>query len=181
MVWWKKAQLRAIRIFNYHNYLNEPWHPLDFVPNFTSKTISLQLSIIHFSRLQSTFRRLFDWSTSRFLVFSAIKNSRKQSRSTLWIMQLILIVLLLTFLFARGFIRDDCYCGISNSDSRRITMGVQTKPFKYPWMVLMFSSHNKPYCGGALVSDSLVLSAAHCFSFTWEYCVLFALKNSILF
>lgn len=96
-------------------------------------------------------------------------------------MQLILIVLLLTFLFARGYIRDDCYCGISNSDSRRITMGVQTKPFKYPWMVLMFSSHNKPYCGGALVSDSLVLSAAHCFSFTWEFCVSFVSKNSILF
>lgn len=54
---------------------------------------------------------------------------------------------------AGGFVRNDCFCGIGNDEGRRITKGVITEPWKYPWMVLILTKYNKAYCGGALISD----------------------------
>lgn len=70
-------------------------------------------------------------------------------------MRNLLIVLSLTVSLAPAiaYVRDDCYCGISNAEGRRITKGIVTKPFKYPWMVPLFNSHKKAYCGAALISD----------------------------
>lgn len=55
-----------------------------------------------------------------------------------------------------GFVRDDCVCGVANTDARRIIKGTVTKPSKYPWMVALYSTHQKAYCGGALISDKHV-------------------------
>lgn len=73
-------------------------------------------------------------------------------------MQISLIILSLTLASARvwGHIRDDCVCGVPNREARRITNGVVTTAFQYPWMVLLLSSHKKAFCGGALISDSHV-------------------------
>lgn len=69
-----------------------------------------------------------------------------------------IIAVSMSFALARvsGFVRDDCVCGVANTDSRRIIKGTVTEPSKYPWMVALYSTHRKAYCGGALVSDKHV-------------------------
>lgn len=78
-------------------------------------------------------------------------------------MQNSLILLSLTLSSARvwGYIRDDCFCGVGNTEARRITNGVVTTAFKYPWMVVLLSAHNKAFCGGTLISDSHVTNIQH--------------------
>ncbi|KAI0236412.1 Tryptase gamma, partial [Massospora cicadina] len=44
----------------------------------------------------------------------------------------------------------------------RIVGGVEVKPaFKYPWMVAIFR-YGEYWCGGTLVAEDLVVTAAHC-------------------
>lgn len=69
-------------------------------------------------------------------------------------------MLILIFLFlldlskvVTGYVRNDCVCGLVTSDTRRIVNGVEAKPLKYQWMVALFNAHDKPHCGGALISD----------------------------
>lgn len=51
-------------------------------------------------------------------------------------------------------------CGIPNK-TKRIVGGVEAEVLRYPWMaVLMYGG--RFYCGGALISDRYVLTAAHC-------------------
>jgi len=57
---------------------------------------------------------------------------------------------------------DSCNCGIPNR-SNRIIGGVETEKNEYPWQVALVSSKGShPYCGGTLISNSHVLTAAHC-------------------
>lgn len=71
-----------------------------------------------------------------------------------------LIVLSLTLRLASvyGFTRYDCVCGVSNAEGRRITNGVVSKPFKYPWMVPLFTAKHMAHCGGTLITDQHVIS-----------------------
>ncbi|KAL0869174.1 hypothetical protein ABMA27_007460 [Loxostege sticticalis] len=60
-------------------------------------------------------------------------------------------------------------CGIVDSD--RIFGGNRTRLYELPWMVLL--SYNSPRglklsCGGTLISERYVLTAAHCVSFLGE-------------
>lgn len=46
---------------------------------------------------------------------------------------------------------------------RRIIGGVETVINEYPWQVgLVRPSTTLPYCGGTLISDRWVMTAAHC-------------------
>merc|ERR1719516_179601 len=55
-----------------------------------------------------------------------------------------------------------CNCGIPNR-SNRIVGGVETETNEYPWQVgLVSSSGSRPWCGGTLISNQHVLTAAHC-------------------
>ncbi|XP_023717605.2 uncharacterized protein LOC111869941 [Cryptotermes secundus] len=61
---------------------------------------------------------------------------------------------------------QQCACGISNLNiSRRLNtriIGGETTPQNaYPWMVLI-TGNNSPACGGTLITDQYVLTAAHC-------------------
>merc|ERR1719154_157053 len=55
-----------------------------------------------------------------------------------------------------------CQCGIPNR-SNRIVGGVETEVNEYPWQVgLVRPNGRSPFCGGTLISDRHVMTAAHC-------------------
>jgi len=57
---------------------------------------------------------------------------------------------------------SSCQCGIPNR-SNRIVGGVETEVNEYPWQVGLVSRFGKqPWCGGTLISNKHVLTAAHC-------------------
>ncbi|KAI3386228.1 hypothetical protein SNEBB_000635 [Seison nebaliae] len=51
-------------------------------------------------------------------------------------------------------------CGISSL--RRITNGVQTSAGRWPWIISL-QMNNNHLCGGSLIHERLVVTAAHCF------------------
>ena len=55
-----------------------------------------------------------------------------------------------------------CNCGIPNR-SMRIVGGQETEVNEYPWQVGLVSKRGRtPWCGGTLISDRHVMTAAHC-------------------
>ncbi|XP_063876161.1 trypsin-1-like [Scylla paramamosain] len=57
---------------------------------------------------------------------------------------------------------DDCSCGVRNT-AIRIVGGVETEKNEYPWQVALVSRNgNRPFCGGSIISDQWILTAAHC-------------------
>ncbi|XP_050419568.1 proclotting enzyme-like [Adelges cooleyi] len=57
-------------------------------------------------------------------------------------------------------------CGIKNvigyqQDQERIVGGQNAEPGEWPWIVAIFNS-GRHFCGGSLIDDSHILTAAHC-------------------
>ncbi|XP_023246420.1 proclotting enzyme-like [Copidosoma floridanum] len=52
-------------------------------------------------------------------------------------------------------------CGISAVEASRVTGGRPTSTRDFPWIVAILS-HGEQYCGGVLITDRHVLTAAHC-------------------
>jgi len=65
-------------------------------------------------------------------------------------------------------------CGISGA--KRIVGGDESTPHKYPWMAALFVD-DKWFCGGSLVSDEWVLTAAHCAADASEMLVMLGAHN----
>ncbi|CAL8129048.1 unnamed protein product [Orchesella dallaii] len=58
-----------------------------------------------------------------------------------------------------------CVCGLRNEDDR-IVGGVDARFNEFPWLVAIVNKGTRsPFCGGALINDRFVLTAAHCFVF----------------
>ncbi|XP_067626643.1 trypsin-1-like [Eurosta solidaginis] len=53
-----------------------------------------------------------------------------------------------------------CKCGTINT-FHRIVGGMETELHEYPWMAMLLRSGDF-YCGGSLINDQYVLTAAHC-------------------
>ncbi|CAL4228543.1 unnamed protein product, partial [Meganyctiphanes norvegica] len=60
---------------------------------------------------------------------------------------------------------ETCRCGKVKYNIR-IVDGVETRVRSHPWMAAFVDSVLRlPFCGGTLINDRWVMSAAHCFSY----------------
>lgn len=59
------------------------------------------------------------------------------------------------------FVDKNCECGESQPVRARIINGEETEKHQYPWMVALLYK-KKPFCGGSIISDRVILTAAHC-------------------
>eukprot|EP00091_Calanus_sinicus_P005670 TRINITY_DN16161_c0_g1_i1.p1 TRINITY_DN16161_c0_g1~~TRINITY_DN16161_c0_g1_i1.p1 ORF type:complete len:245 (-),score=25.13 TRINITY_DN16161_c0_g1_i1:174-908(-) len=67
-----------------------------------------------------------------------------------------------------GTPKPSCKCGMKREMENRIVGGDNTEVNEYPWMVLIYLTKSKEVgdeysCGGSLIADQWVVSAAHCF------------------
>ncbi|XP_012252741.2 proclotting enzyme isoform X2 [Athalia rosae] len=53
-------------------------------------------------------------------------------------------------------------CGVSTKSRMRIVGGRPADPQEWPWIAALLREHSTHYCGGVLVTDRHVLTAAHC-------------------
>lgn len=53
-------------------------------------------------------------------------------------------------------------CGVNSKSGTRIVGGRPADPKQWPWMAALLRSGNRQFCGGALITDRHVLTAAHC-------------------
>ncbi|XP_054158938.1 transmembrane protease serine 9-like [Oppia nitens] len=68
------------------------------------------------------------------------------------------------------FRSDQIYSGCGSLPRSWILGGKKTDPGKYIWMAaIMDSGHGYlPWCGGSLVSDQFIVTAAHCFDYGYQ-------------
>ncbi|KAA0200989.1 hypothetical protein HAZT_HAZT001595 [Hyalella azteca] len=58
--------------------------------------------------------------------------------------------------------KSNCDCGLENQGPR-VAGGDTASTAEYPWMIgILKDGMNKPSCGGSLISNQWVLTAAHC-------------------
>ena len=61
-----------------------------------------------------------------------------------------------------GLARNSQCCGKANTDPK-IVGGVTAYPNEFPWMAALVDfGEEEPFCGGALINDLYILTAAHC-------------------
>ncbi|XP_044584591.1 proclotting enzyme-like isoform X2 [Cotesia glomerata] len=53
-------------------------------------------------------------------------------------------------------------CGVSSKGWTRVVGGQPANPKEWPWMVALIRRDSDQYCGGVLITDRHVLTAAHC-------------------
>jgi len=84
---------------------------------------------------------------------------------TTWLLPLCILLILQT---AFGCLSPppktgSCQCGVKNSITSKIVGGKPADKHEYPWMVaLVHRGKKKPFCGGSLITERHVLTAAHC-------------------
>ncbi|XP_003705965.2 venom protease [Megachile rotundata] len=53
-------------------------------------------------------------------------------------------------------------CGTSSNGRTRLVGGVPAEPGEWPWMVALLRKDRSQFCGGVLVTDRHIITAAHC-------------------
>ena len=53
-------------------------------------------------------------------------------------------------------------CGVNTVTGSRIVGGQPADPKEWPWMVALLRDRDRHFCGGVLITDLHVLTAAHC-------------------
>ena len=84
-------------------------------------------------------------------------------------MKLTLTSLLVATLIVGSLADQQCQCGIER-DSDKIIHGRNAKTNKYPWMTFLTMSlpNGMAACGGTIINDRFIMTAAHCVNETTE-------------
>ena len=53
-------------------------------------------------------------------------------------------------------------CGLNIKHGTRIVGGRPADPQEWPWMAALLRDGDDNYCGGTLITDKHILTAAHC-------------------
>ena len=52
---------------------------------------------------------------------------------------------------------------LDDEEGMKIVNGFQVRPGKFPWVVNIWKKRSSnPFCGGSLIDESVILTAAHC-------------------
>jgi len=78
--------------------------------------------------------------------------------------------------YKKGTLDLSGVCGISGAKDGKIVGGSESAPHKYPWMAALFVD-DQWFCGGTLISDEWVLTAAHCADGASEMLVMLGAHN----
>lgn len=70
-----------------------------------------------------------------------------------------------------------CQCGIASA-KRRIVGGNVTKAHQYTWMAMLLYN-GRMFCGGSLISDLYIMTAAHCTGFRKERMTVRLLEHDV--
>ncbi|RWR99511.1 trypsin-1-like protein, partial [Dinothrombium tinctorium] len=78
-------------------------------------------------------------------------------------LELLFFSCLFVLFFSNGAFAQDCACGVENQ-STRIIGGSHVGQDRYPWMTFLLIKGPRGYslCGGSIINDRYVLTAAHC-------------------
>ncbi|KAL7646378.1 UNVERIFIED_CONTAM: hypothetical protein RMT77_003291 [Armadillidium vulgare] len=62
-----------------------------------------------------------------------------------------------------NFSITSCSCGSRNYLEGRIVGGEKAEAQEFPWHVVLYTKKDKQYCGGSIINNMYILTAAHCF------------------
>jgi secreted trypsin-like serine protease len=99
--------------------------------------------------------------------FIVVKTIFSESRNIMdWIFNFLQLFRLFSILPVTKHLDKSCFCGIEKTRDRIIGGDVAEK-YRYPWMagIVTFNHKRIPsFCGGSLINNRFVLTAAHCVS-----------------
>lgn len=95
-----------------------------------------------------------------FLLFRNFSTFAKINKTTLNNQKLVHKLWMKSMNFCLFYVWTWTVCGVRGRNNR-IVGGKETSANQYPWMVGLYRN-NRLYCGGALISNKHVLTAAHC-------------------
>lgn len=51
---------------------------------------------------------------------------------------------------------------MTNIQDPRVVGGSAAKPGSYPWMAMLTNQYGDFFCGGTIITNNIILTAAHC-------------------
>ncbi|KAL7646308.1 UNVERIFIED_CONTAM: hypothetical protein RMT77_003217 [Armadillidium vulgare] len=74
-----------------------------------------------------------------------------------------IFLIILPEVLTANFPITKCSCGAQYHLKYRIVGGEKAKAQEFPWHVVLYTTNQGQYCGGSIINNMYILTAAHCF------------------